>query len=478
MQILFLVAGVIVGVLATYIIVSRQSARIKIQLEREKASRLAENSTADQNLKQATERETLLKAELEKQKLAAKDELQQLRKEHKDEMQAQQLATRQDMDKTCTQLREDYEKRLSIATNQSLEQHKAELDSLNKSYQQQMELFKQQLTTATEKLLKDRSEALQSTNTQQMETLFKPIKENIVNMEKSLNDNREANAKNSASFTEAIRNMVERTITLGNQADRLSNALQQKNKAAGNWGELVLSKLLESNGLVQGEHFDIQESLKDENGRTLQNEDTGKRMIPDVVLHLADNREVIIDSKVSLTAFIDYQNAENDEQRNDAAKRHLASVKNHVDELKKKKYQDYIKKPKICADFVIMFVPNDGAVQLAMAEDASLWRNAFDNKVFIASGQTLLAALRIIDLTWINVKQNANTEKIMAEAANLVNRVSLFMERFSKFGESINNLQKSYDEISTSVKGNQSILTTGRKLEELGVKGKKTLEIL
>ena len=419
------------GILITWVIINKQKANLKIELESEKAKNKAAFEFNEKHLKALQEREVNLKQE--------------------------------------------YEKRLAVSKNEALEQRKAELETLQQSYRTQMELFKQQVTNTTEKMLKERSETLQNTNSRQMETLFKPIKENILEMQKSLNDNREANAKHSATFSEAIKNMMERTAALGETADRLSNALQQKNKIAGNWGEMVLNRLLESYGLVKGVHFDVQETLCDANGKTIKNEDTESRMIPDVILHLADNRDVIIDSKVSLAAFVDYQNAKTEEERNDAVVRHLKSIKNHVKELKTKKYQDYIRKPKVSANFVIMFVPHEGAIQLAMAEDPALWQNAFDEKVFIANSQTLLAALRIIDLTWINVRQNENTEKVMEQAKNLVDRVSSFMNRFNEFGSAIHKLQEKYDDVNTIVAGKKSILTSGQKLEQLGVKGKASL---
>lgn len=351
-----------------------------------------------------------------------------------------------------------------------------EIADLKQSYEQQMRLFKEEMKTATDALLKERSSALQSANTEQMEVLFKPLKDNIERMEKSIVDNREAQARNTESIEKTMEQMMQRTTDLGMQADKLSNALQRKNKTAGNWGELILTELLESQGLQQGIHFDAQQSMKDELGHSLRNEDSGARMIPDVVLHLADYRDVIIDSKMSLTAFTDYQNAETEDERKAAAARHLESVRAHIKELSAKKYNEYVKKPRICSDFVIMFVPLEGALQLALNEAPELWREAFDKHVFIVGGQTLIAALRIIDLTWVNVQQDRNTQKIMEEARKLVDRVAQFYAQFELVGKKLTEAQEVYRSVQDKVKdGRQSIIGAGRTLEDLGVRGKKAL---
>lgn len=351
-----------------------------------------------------------------------------------------------------------------------------EIADLKQSYEQQMRLFKEEMKTATDALLKERSSALQSANTEQMEVLFKPLKDNIERMEKSIVDNREAQARNTESIEKTMEQMMQRTTDLGMQADKLSNALQRKNKTAGNWGELILTELLESQGLQQGIHFDAQQSMKDELGHSLRNEDSGARMIPDVVLHLADYRDVIIDSKMSLTAFTDYQNAETEDERKAAATRHLESVRAHIKELSAKKYNEYVKKPRICSDFVIMFVPLEGALQLALNEAPELWREAFDKHVFIVGGQTLIAALRIIDLTWVNVQQDRNTQKIMEEARKLVDRVAQFYAQFELVGKKLTEAQEVYRSVQDKVKdGRQSIIGAGHTLEDLGVRGKKVL---
>ena len=357
------------------------------------------------------------------------------------------------------------------------QQRQRELEETQRSYEENLQYFKSTIKADTEKLLIERSESLQKSNNQQMESILKPLKDNIDSMQQSITNHRESQAKNTENITQSIKQMMDRTIEIGTQADRLSNALQSKNKTMGNWGELVLTRLLESQGLQEGIHYDAQPTLRDKDGKAILNEESNKRMIPDIILHLADNRDVIIDAKVSITAFADYQNALTEDEKNEAARRHIESIKNHVKELSSKRYNDYIVAPRICSDFVIMFVPHEGAMQLLMASDPQLWNEAFNkHKVFIVGGQNLIAATHIIELTWRQVLQDRNTQKVMEEASKLIDRVRTFYERFLAVESSLQEAQKNFDSLRDKVlTGKQSIMTSARSLESLGVKGKKAL---
>jgi len=402
----------------------------------------------------AQKRESSLKSDYESEKILrqqAEQQIQQLRIQHDQELKAQ---------------RETMEG-----------QRERMLAEMKRSYDENLKFFKDSLRADTEQLLKERSESLQQSNTRQMENLVKPLRENIVAMEQSITQNREAQAKNTETLQQSIVQMMARTVEIGTQADRLSDALQHQNKTMGNWGEMVLTRLLESQGLREGIHYESQLTLRDKDGRVVLNNETHKRMVPDVILHLADNRDVIIDSKVSLTAFVEYQSAKDAEEQASAAQRHIDSLRSHVRELSEKNYSDYIAAPRISCDFVIMFLPHEGAMQLLMATEPALWDEAFNKyHVFIVGGQNLVAAMRIIDLTWRQVLQERNTQKVMEEAGRLVDRVRQFYEHFLNVEKGLTDVQKAFEEVKGKVSdGKQSILTSGRKLEELGVKGKKTL---
>ena len=373
-------------------------------------------------------------------------------------------------------LKQEHQQALAAVKKESQQAMESERQRFEMLFKSNIETLKVQVAAATEEMLRRRGDELQQSNKQQMDAILKPLTDNIGKMEQSIRENRDTHITTTTALKTAMEHMMQTTQNLGNQADRLSNALCYENKVAGNFGELVLKTLLDTQGLKEGENYEVQHTLRDASGQALRNEDTGKRMVPDVVLHLSDNHDLIVDSKVSLTAFVDYCNATDEAARDEAAKRHLASVESHIKELKAKNYQDYIQKPRESADFVIMFVPNEGALQLALERDKSLWNRAFENKVFIAGRQTLTAALHIIDLTWKVVKQERNTELIIDEARKIVDRIGGFYTAFQEVGERLNDVQKAYATVkSKAVEGKQSILGAGNRLEELGVKGKKAL---
>lgn len=482
MEIAYLVLGLTIGALAAYLICKGKSGAAAALLEA--AQRARENERRDfitQIAAAKADGEKMLYA----QKQEADSRLADCRRDYeqriydiKTENDANVDRLKREADARDERINKDHAETLAKTRKEMDERRDKELTALRKSYDEQLTLFKEQLTTATENLLKQRSGELQTANTHNMEQLFAPIRENISRMEKSINDTREANARNNATFEETIRQMMESNARLGSQADRLSTALQRKNKTAGDWGELILTELLESQGLEQGVHFDVQQTLRDLNGKTLVNDDSGLRMRPDVILHLADNRDVVVDSKMSLTAFVEYQNAMDETERQDALRRHIDSVRKHVLELSAKNYSNYIRKSSGGLDFVIMFVPIEGALQLALSQEPELWRKAFDKHVFIAGAQTLIAALRIIDLTWVNVKQERNTAKVMEEARKLIDRVDAFYREFKSFGARLDDASKAYNAVAKRVsEGSQSILATGRRMEQLGARGKKPLEI-
>ncbi|MCF0193058.1 MAG: DNA recombination protein RmuC [Prevotella sp.] len=472
MELVYLGIGLLVGVLVAFFFGKSSRSAVEALLA-------AERKEHEDDEKRAADALAMVKSEHANRIAELKAEYDKKHEDYQKLMGTLMETQKSDAQQLLADTKQEAAAMLARAKEEADARRLKELDQLKESYETQLKLFKEEMTTATEKLLKDRSSQLQSANTEQMEGLFKPIKENIARMEQSIKENRDVQVSTRTVFEDTVKQMVERTTALGEQADRLSNALQKKNKTAGNWGELILTELLESQGLQQGIHFDAQQSMKDELGHSLRNEDNGARMIPDVVLHLADNRDVIIDSKMSLTAFADYQNAQTEEERKEAAVRHMESVRNHIRELTTKKYSDYVQKPRVSSDFVIMFVPIEGALQLALSESPELWREAFDRKVFLVGGQTLIAALRIIDLTWVNVQQERNTQKIMDEARKLVDRVGQFYASFESVGKKLAEATEAYRGVQDKVKdGRQSILGAGRTLEALGVRGKKALPVV
>ena len=270
-----------------------------------------------------------------------------------------------------------------------------------------------------------------------------------------------------------LENMMKHSAAAKESADELARVFKHKSKVQGDWGEQVLDELLRSQGLTQGIHYDIQTTIRDSKGDVVRT-DTGGNLRPDVIMHIDSNREIIIDSKVSLTDFFEYVKADNEDDRQKYLKAHIESIQRHVKELSKKDYSSYIKTPKVKMDYVIMFVPHTGALWTALNAQPDLWRKAMDMNVFIADEQTLFAALKMISLTWTQIAQTENHEKVYELANEILERVGMFMKSYEGIGDAIKKAQKAYEdgEKKLSPTG-QSILQTCTKLEKLGAKQSK-----
>ena len=346
----------------------------------------------------------------------------------------------------------------------------------NKQFEIQINALKSELQNTTERLLKQREESLTKANNVQLDAVLNPLKNEIEGMRKSMTDNIKTTSENKASLEKAIEELMKRTQDIGNDANNLAKALKNETKTQGNWGELILENILEKSGLTKGEHYEKQTTLRDSRGNMLFHDETGKRLIPDVVIHYPDNKDVVIDSKVSLTAFVDYCNATDENEKSLALKRHIQSMRAHYKELEKKNYAAYIKTPRVSLDYVIMFVPNESAMQLAIYEDNSLWREAFENGVFITSEQNLLALLRMIQLAWTQVKQARNQQEVFEAVQKLLDRVNEFMKRYEDLGKKIESLQGSYESVKNKLyDGNQSVVKAANKI--VGMAGYNELKI-
>ena len=277
----------------------------------------------------------------------------------------------------------------------------------------------------------------------------------------------------------SIKTSFQLSREVGERADRLTQALMGENKTQGNFGELKLKQLLEDMGLEEGVQFELQETMKDADGRVIYG-DEGRRLIPDAILHFPGRRDVIIDSKMSFTAFEEYHNAQTEEQRQDALRRHITSVRNHVTELSRKNYFKYGKEGRGRLDFVLMYVFSESALQLALSNDPTLWKEAYDKGVVIAGSQNLYMVLRVLEMTWKQVQQMENQQKIMELANQMVDRVQLFAERmdevkrqFQKTSDALLNVEKS------TAESGMSIITSARNLLKMGAsenpKRKKSL---
>jgi DNA recombination protein RmuC len=327
-----------------------------------------------------------------------------------------------------------------------------------------------QMRDATDEMLKKRQEEFTTSSNTSLGQIVNPLKETIDKMKEAMKENTIKQTEIGGEIKTQALNMMRQSEAAKNSADELTRVFRHAGRVQGNWGEIILDELLESQGLTKGVHYEIQSSIRDASGDVVRNDDA-RSMRPDVILHLDQKRDVIIDSKVSLTAFMDYVNAEDEAERQRYLKAHVESIRKHVKELSTKDYSSYVKPPKVRMDYVIMFVPNTGALWTAITAQPDLWRNAMDSNVYIADEQTLFAALRIINLTWTQITQAQNHEKVFELANELMDRVGQFMGKYKSMGDALTKAVKAYEEGDKKLQpSGQSILQTCGKLRKLGAK--------
>ena len=363
------------------------------------------------------------------------------------------------------------EKRHNDAMDAMEKRHAEAIAAEHRRYEQALATMKEQVQNATNQMLKERQAELQQSNSTNMKMIVDPLKESIAKMESALKENKSTQETSTEAIKEKIATLVSTTMKVSDSAERLSNALTAENKTQGNWGEQKIETLLNAIGLERGLEYEAQAYLRDANGNIIVSDESTHRMQPDIILHLDETRDLIIDSKVSLNAFVDYTNADDDDARAIALASHLKSVRNHVKELAKKNYAAYVKAPRQSVDFVMMFVPVDAALQLALASDATLWREAMNQGVFIVGEQNMYAALRAVQVTWSAIKQNANNKAICETAEELLNRVGDLLERMQKVGKKLDEAQEAYNAtLDKAETGRMTVLGSARKLVKLGVK--------
>ena len=360
-----------------------------------------------------------------------------------------------------------YEKEKNEATRQQADEKLAE----------QIKFLQAELTNTTQKLLDIRSEKLEQTNRTQMSSIIDPLKETISKLEKEMKDTQTQHGNTTTRLEQSIKNLVEKTESIGTRADRLVETLLYQPKSQGDWGELVVKEMLESQGLKEGIHYVYQPTLRDEKGQTLRNEETNKIMRPDFILHLDDKEDVIIDSKMTITSYDNYVHAKTDDEREMYAKEILTSIHNHINELRRANYAAYIENGRKSADFVFMFIPNEGAMQVAMAHEKNLWRETFlKDRIFLVSEMNLYAALRIVNVTWRQIEQNKSYAKVFQTVGLLLDRLNGFIDKFGKVEKSLQQATKAYEEANHQLMiGSRSVLDTGYRLRDMGVKTKKAL---
>lgn len=353
----------------------------------------------------------------------------------------------EDMEKLSKQAQENYDKALS----------------------QMRETVVASMTAETEKLLRKREKELADENQTSMDGILKPLKESISAMEKAMKENASSHLETTTKLSEQLKNAVkemqEKTSDVGRKADTLSEALTGKPKVQGCFGENFLEAILAGEGLEEGKHYT----------REAANEDLSR---PDFVFHFKEGleqKDLIVDSKVSLTAFVEYMNASSEEEKAAALDRHIRSVRKHIEELARKEYAK--KNARSFADYVLMFMPRDMAFRVALEADPMLWQEAYRKGVLIATEQTIMPFLKIMQLTWNKFQHDTNTQRITQAAQNMIDRVGSFYDSYAELGRKLKAVFGEYNKGVAKLQDNgQSITTSARQVISLGVRRSKGKE--
>lgn len=342
------------------------------------------------------------------------------------------------------------------------------------AYKTQLELLREQMKSTTETVLKARQEELGARNKEQVGKIVDPLQKSLKDMQEALLLSKEQQKEAMARLDETIKLNMKQSASLGETADRLTRALTGEVKVQGNFGELKLKQLLEDLELKEGEQFDTQETLRDKAGRGMRGDD-GRGMIPDFILHFPNNRHFVVDSKMSLTDYERYMNAEDGTPEKSAyLKAHIESVRAQVKRLAKKEYTKYLPEGYNRLNFAIMYVPIEGALNLALLNDTTLWHEAYEQGVMILGPQTMYMNLRVLEMMWTQVRQ-LNNQQAMIDAANLViERVQDFGMRFADVEASMNDTIKKINRLKiTTAEGGPSIITAAKSLIKAGAKENK-----
>lgn len=430
MEIIFLVTGLLIGVFVGYLITkSKYSGKSGIPFE--------EVETIKTDKAKAEERNSIL----EKNNSELKKEIEEVRNKFSD--------LNGNYSKVTTQNQNLLEK---------LNEQKAEIEKIQEN-------FRNEFKNLANEILEDKSKRFTDQNKELVQGLLNPLGEKINEFQKRINDIHSADTKERASLLEQIRTLGELNKQMSQDADNLTKALKGDSKTQGTWGEFILESVLEKSGLVKGDQYKVQESLKSEDGKRLQ---------PDVIVYLPDNKNVIVDSKVSLVAYERFVSSGNENEKAAHLKEHIRSIGNHIKGLSEKKYQTLydLNTP----DFVLMFIPIEPAFALAVQNEPNLFYDAFERNIVIVSPSTLLATLRTIESIWRQENQNKNALEIARQSGALYDKFVGFVEDLVNIGKRIDSTKESYSSAMKKLyEGSGNIVRRVENLKELGAKATKTL---
>ena len=350
------------------------------------------------------------------------------------------------------------------ALSERLELQKKEMDAMHKQLNLEFERI-------ASRILEEKTEKFTNLNRNNLDMILKPLGENIDLFRKKVEEVYITEAKERFSLGQEVKNLRELNDRLSSEANNLTQALRGNSRMQGDWGQMILENILERSGLTEGREYFVQEYLKDADGNYYTGEH-GSKMQPDVIIAYPDNRKVIIDSKVSLTAYANYTGSDDQAEQRKFIGEHLRSIRKHIDELSRKNYQDYAD----TLDFVMMFIPNEPAYMLALRHEESLWQYAYDKKILLISPTNLIAALKLIVDLWKREYQNRNAQEIAERGAALYDKFVNFVDSLTDIAIHLDRAKRSYDNAYRQLKaGKGNLIGQTEKLRELGLKSRKSI---
>lgn len=349
--------------------------------------------------------------------------------------------------------------------NEELKNLQQKLHENKEEVEQLQEKFTKEFENLANKILDEKSNKFSEQNKEQLKTILNPLQDKIQKFEKKVEDTQKESISMHSALKEQLLNLKELNAQMSKETLNLTKALKGDSKTQGNWGELVLERVLEKSGLEKDREYFVQQSFVN---------DDGKRIMPDVVIHLPDNKKMVVDAKVSLTAYEQFVNTDNEQEKQQFLKEHIQSLKRHVEQLSEKKYEDIYKIAS--PDFVLLFVPIEPAFAVALGEDNTLYNKAFERNIVIVTPTTLLATLRTIDTMWNNEKQQRNALEIARQAGALYDKFEGLLKDLVNIGKKIDATKSDYSAaMNKLVEGRGNLITSVEKLKKMGAKAKKAL---
>ncbi|SHG94779.1 DNA recombination protein RmuC [Chryseobacterium oranimense] len=370
-----------------------------------------------------------------------------------------------------------------ISEKQHIFAKNSELSAKNDSMQQSLDTQKEEIAKIQEesklqfenlanKILEEKTEKFTTLNQNNLKTILEPFQEKIADLKNRVNEAYEKENKERFSLAEKVKELAELNQQISEDAKKLTRALKGESKTQGNWGEMILESILEKSGLVKGREYFLEHELRDEDNKALFSEFSGKKMRPDAVVKYPDERNVIIDSKVSLTAFTELVDENDQDVYAMKLNQHLGSIKNHILQLSQKAYDDYGKS----LDFVMMFIPSEPAYIAAMQADQNLWNFAYERRILLLNPSNLITSLKLIADLWKREYQNRNSMEIADRGAKLYDKFVGFVENLEKVGKNLDQAKNVYNDAYKQLStGNDNLVIQTQKLKSLGIKNKKDL---